>query len=166
MRLKQIAVIGDAVASVEALAFAEELGRGIGERGWALISGGRDGIMGAVSQGCKEAGGIAVGLLPTADDSSGNEDCQVLIPTGMGWTRNSLTALAGDAVVAIGGRAGTLSEIAFSWSYGKPIVAATGLGGWSEKLAGKAIDDRRSDILLPAATPGEALRLLEEVLAQ
>jgi uncharacterized protein (TIGR00725 family) len=164
MRLKQIAVIGDAEASEAALRYAEELGRGIGERGWSLISGGRDGIMEAASRGCREAGGMVCGLLPTADDSSGNEHCHVLIPTGMGWTRNSLTALAGDAVVAIGGRAGTLTEIAFSWSYGKPIVAATGLGGWSDRLAGEAIDDRRDDRLLPAPDPATALKLLDEIL--
>ena len=165
MRMKQVAVIGDAEATAAALAWAEALGRGIGERGWALISGGRDGIMEAASRGCRAGGGIVVGILPTGDDSSGNDECHILLPTGMGWTRNSLTALAGDAVVAIGGRAGTLCEIAYAWSYGKPIIAATGLGGWSDRLAGSAIDDRRADRLLPAADPATALKLLEEILA-
>ncbi|MCB9515290.1 MAG: TIGR00725 family protein [Candidatus Krumholzibacteriia bacterium] len=164
MRHKQVAVIGDADASPEAEAFAEELGRVIGRNGWALISGGRDGVMGAASRGCRDAGGVVVGILPTSDDSAGNPHCQVLLPTGMGWTRNSLTALAGDVVVAIGGRAGTLSEIAFAWSYGKPVLAATGFGGWSERLAGEAIDDRRPDRLEPVADSRAAEALLRRLL--
>lgn len=166
MRMKQVSVIGDADASPEACAFAEALGAAIGRRGWALLSGGRGGIMEAASRGCREAGGTVVGILPTGDDSSGNEHCHVVLPTGMGWTRNSLTALAGDAIVAIGGRAGTLSEIAFGWSYGKPVLAATGVGGWSEKLAGQAIDDRRSDRLEPVATPAEAEAALARILEE
>lgn len=166
MRLRQVAIIGDADASLAAEAFAEALGAAIGRRGWALVSGGREGVMGAASRGCREAGGIVVGILPTADDSAGNEHCQVLLPTGMGWTRNSLTALAGDAVVAIGGRAGTLTEIAYAWSYGKPILAATGLGGWSERLAGQAIDDRRADRLLPVANAAEAEAALVALFAR
>ena len=126
MRLRQVAVIGDADASEASCVFAEELGRRIARNGWALVSGGRDGVMEAASRGAREEGGIVVGILPTADDSSGNDYCQVHLPTGMGWTRNSLNALAGDVVVAIGGRAGTLSEIAFAWSYGKAILAVTG----------------------------------------
>lgn len=165
MRQVQIAVIGDAEASPQACRWAEDLGRVIGRHGWALLSGGRDGVMAAASRGCREAGGIVVGILPTADDSAGNEHCHVLLPTGMGWTRNSLTALAGDVVVAIGGRAGTLTEIAYAWSYGKPIIAATGLGGWSERLAGLAVDDRRSDTLRPAATAADAERELLAMVA-
>ena len=164
MRRKQVAVIGDAEAGEAALAFAEELGRRIGANGWALISGGREGVMGAASRGCREAGGIVVGILPTADDSSGNEYCHVLLPTGLGWTRNSLTPLAGDAVVAIGGRAGTLTEIAFAWAYRKPILAVTGQGGWSERLAGQAIDDRWDSVLEPVATPDEAEAALRRLL--
>ncbi len=166
MRLRQVAVIGDADASPEACAFAEALGEAIGRNGWALLSGGRDGIMSAASRGARRAGGVVVGILPTADDSAGNEDCHVLLPTGMGWTRNSLTALAGDVVVAIGGRAGTLTEIAYAWSYGKPIIAATGLGGWSERLAGQAVDDRRDECIEAVASPEQAESALRRILGE
>lgn len=166
MRLRQVAVIGDADASAAAEDFAEAVGRVIGRNGWALLSGGRDGVMAAASKGCREAGGFVVGILPTPDDSSGNTHCHVLLPTGLGWTRNSLTPLAGDAVIAIGGRAGTLTEIAFAWSFGKPILAATGLGGWSERLAGEAIDDRRQDRLLPVASADEVESALRRLLGE
>ncbi len=164
MRLKQVGVIGDADASAEACAFAEEVGRVIGRNGWGLISGGRHGIMGAASLGCRDEGGMVLGILPGMDDEGGNEHCHFLIPTNMGWTRNSLNALAGDVVVAIGGRAGTLSEIAFAWSYGKPILSATGFGGWSEKLAGQALDDRRDAVLIPVTNAAEVEALLQKIL--
>jgi len=166
LRLKQVSVIGDSDASLEACVFAEELGRRIAERGWALVSGGRDGVMEAASRGCREAGGLALGILPGPDDSGGNEYCQFQIPTNLGWARNSLNAMAGDAVVAIGGKAGTLTEIAFAWSYRKPILAVKGFGGWSERLAGQAIDDRREDRILSVASPDEAEALLVNILGE
>lgn len=166
MRLKQVSVIGDSDASPEACAFAEELGRVIGRRGWGLISGGRDGVMEAASRGCREAGGMALGILPGPDDADGNDYCQFHIPTNMGWTRNSLNSLAGDAVVAIGGKAGTLTEIAFAWSYQKPILAAKGFGGWSERLAGTALDDRRTDTIVAVTSPAEAEGLLAEIFGE
>ena len=98
---------------------------------------------------------MAIGILPGLDDADCNDYCQFQIPTNMGWTRNSLNALAGDAVVAIGGKAGTLTEIAFAWSYDKFVLAVTGFGGWSERLAGEAIDDRREAVLVPVSSPGE-----------
>ncbi|MCP4548291.1 MAG: TIGR00725 family protein [bacterium] len=164
MKQRQVAIIGDADASPEALVFAEELGRVIARNGWVLISGGRDGVMEAASKGCTEEGGIAIGILPTDDYSSGNDHCQVLLPTGLGWTRNSLNALSGDVVVAIGGRAGTLTEMAFAWSFNKPVLAVTGLGGWSDRLAGRPIDDRRDDVLIPVATPAAAEAELVRIL--
>jgi len=166
LRLKQVSVIGDADAGPEACRFAEEVGRIIARHGWGLVSGGRGGVMEAASRGCREAGGMSVGILPGMDDLDGNDHCQFQIPTNLGWTRNSLNALAGDAVLAIGGRAGTLTEIAFAWSYGKPILAATGFGGWSERLAGQAIDDRRDAVLRPVSTPAEAETRLLEILGE
>ncbi len=166
MRLKQVGVIGDADASAEACVFAEAVGRIIGRRGWGLVSGGRDGVMEAASRGCREEGGMVLGILPGLDDGDGNDHCHFLLPTGMGWTRNSINAMAGDVVVAIGGRAGTLTEIAFAWSYGKPILAATGFGGWSEKLAGTAIDDRRDTMLIPVSEPQQVEALLAKFLEE
>ena len=166
MRLRQVSIIGDADASREACVFAEELGRRIARRGWGLVSGGRDGVMEAASRGAREAGGLAIGILPGPDDGDGNDSCHFQIPTNLGWTRNSLTPMAGDAVVAIGGRAGTLTEMAFAWSYAKPLLAVTGLGGWSERLAGTAIDDRRDAVLIPVASPGEAEAELARILGE
>ena len=105
--------------------------------------------MKASFKGCDKAGGLNLAIIPSTDKSEANDYSHIIIPTGMGWTRNSIIALTADVVVAIGGKSGTLSEIAFAWMYGKPIVAVLGFGGWSEKLAGEKIDDRRVDFIVP-----------------
>ncbi len=149
----QIGVIGDSECTQSReCEFAEKLGEELGKLGVIVLSGGRGGIMEAVFQGAKKTGGITVAILPSRDKSEANVYSDIVIPTGMGWTRNSLVALASDIIIAIGGKSGTLSELAFSWMYGKPIIAVVGFGGWSEKLAGKKIDDRRNDVIHPCGS--------------
>lgn len=87
----------------------------------------------------------------------------VAIPTGIGWARNSVDVLAGDIVIAIGGRAGTLSELAFAWRYNKPIIAVPNFGGWAKRLAGARIDDRRSDHIYVAKTVDEVISLVKKL---
>jgi uncharacterized protein (TIGR00725 family) len=77
----------------------------------------------------------------------------------MGIARNALVVRAADAVILVGGGSGTLSEAAFAWQLGKPVVALTPAGGWGARLAGARIDDRRGDQVLAAAEPREAVRL-------
>jgi uncharacterized protein (TIGR00725 family) len=128
------------------------------------------GVMQAAARGGQEARaaggqGIVVGILPVAELDGGNPYCDLVIPTGMGVARNVLVVRSADAVVLVGGGAGTLSEAAYAWQFGKPVVALAGSGGWSDRLAGTALDDRRSDRVLVAAMPEEAveaaLRLVE-----
>jgi hypothetical protein len=85
-----------------------------------------------------------IGILPSASFAEANPWCTVVVPTGIGWTRNSVNALAGDVVVAIGGGAGTLSELAFAWIYGRPVLTLAGFGGWADRLAGEPLDHRAS----------------------
>ena len=160
-----IGIIGDSEASEEEYKFAYILGAELAKRGFVIISGGRTGVMEAVSKGAKSAGGLTLAILPSADKSEANPYVDIAIPTVLGWARNSLVPLASDIVIAIGGKAGTLSEIAYAWMYGKPIIAIVGFGGWSEKLAGKKIDDRRPDFIYPARTVEEVLELIEKILS-
>jgi uncharacterized protein (TIGR00725 family) len=118
----RIAVFGGRDAAPDLLHEAELLGRGIAERDWLLLCGGRGGIMEAVSKGCRDAAGIAVGILPGTDDSDANPYLEMAIPTGIGFARNSLLATACHAAVAIGGKYGTLSEIAYALQYEKPLI--------------------------------------------
>ncbi len=163
-RRYQIAVCGDSeIQNKEQGEIAYAIGREIARQGCTLIQGGRGGVMEAAARGCLECGGLTVAILPSASFSEANRYSQVVIPTGLGWTRNSLVVLAADGVIAIGGRGGTLSEIAYAWMYGKPVVAITGepsIQGWSSILAGKKIDDRRDDIILSANSAEEAVKIL------
>ena len=86
---------------------------------------------------------VIVGILPDTLLDAGNPYLDVVIPTGLGFARNSLVVLSGDAVIAVDGGSGTLSEIALAWQHGRPIVALMGTGGWADRLAGKALDLRR-----------------------
>jgi len=139
-RIKQVTVIGDSQAGKEAFSLAENIGVEIAKLGYAVITGGRGGIMEAANKGAFKAGGLSIGILPSESRESANRYCHIVIPTGLGHARNTLTALSGDAIVAIGGGAGTLSEICFGWIYQKPIFVFPQFGGWSKKLAGLNID--------------------------
>lgn len=137
----QIAVIGDSREIAVNNEIAYQIGGFIAERGWTLVTGGRNGVMHAASKGASEKDGLIVSVLPGPELSDGNPFTTVKIPTGIGYARNSVNALSGDIVVAVGGGAGTLSEIAYAWTYRKPIIACEWATGWSAKLAGQYIDD-------------------------
>ena len=122
-----LAVIGPADAGEEALALGEAVGREAARRGAVVVTGGRGGVMAAASRGAASERGVVVGILPGPDRSDANEWLTVGIATGMGELRNGLVARAGDAVVAIDGGWGTLSEIGFALRIGRPVV---GLGTW------------------------------------
>lgn len=161
-RMRAVAVCGTGSPDAEAMALAEELGHLIVSRGCVLICGGMGGVMEAACRGGAAARhegglGIVVGVLPGADLDGGNPHCQVVLPTGMGVARNVLVVRAADAVILVGGGAGTLSEAAYAWQFGKPVVALACSGGWAARLAGRAIDDRRPDQVASAASPREAL---------
>ncbi|MEN7549668.1 TIGR00725 family protein [Rapidithrix thailandica] len=149
LRLPQATVIGDSETDEATYQMGEKIGQILAELSFTVITGGRGGIMEAVSKGAHDNGGTVVGILPGSDLSQANPYCHIVIPTGMGHTRNALTTLAADVVVAVGGGAGTLSEITFAWLYHKPILALTGKSGWADELAGTRLDQRRIDLILP-----------------
>jgi hypothetical protein len=120
-------VVGASAASGEQREQARAAGRRLAERGAVLVCGGRGGVMEAACQGAKEAGGTTVGILPGADRREANPFVDIAVATGLGEARNVLVVRAADAVVAIGGEWGTLSEIAFALKTGKPV---TGVGSW------------------------------------
>ena len=165
MRRFQVVVIGDSQAAEAACALAEEVGAVVARRGAALITGGRGGVMEAASRGARSAGGLTIGIVPSERLSEGNRWCDVVIPTGMGWARNAVNALAADLVVAIGGRAGTLTEIGYAWAYGRPVAAFADAAGWAARLAGEPVDDRREDRVIRLADVAALDRLLAEHMA-
>ncbi|MBN2160069.1 MAG: TIGR00725 family protein [Spirochaetes bacterium] len=142
MRKKQVTVIG----SSDENAHSEEaraIGAFIAKNGFVLITGGRGGVMEAASRGAMEQGGTVIGILPGEDPGGANRYCSVVIPTGIGFARNAVNILAADIVVAIGGRSGTLSELAYARIYGKPVVCCTFAGGWSAEFPRVKVYDYR-----------------------
>jgi uncharacterized protein (TIGR00725 family) len=164
MRRKQVTVIGRYDATEEQYALGMAIGQLLAELDVIAVTGGRAGLMEAVARGCAEAGGTSVGILPSENFEDGNGYNTIVIPTGIGYARNSMNVLAADVVIAVGGAAGTLSEIAFAWSYRRPIIAITTGGGWATELAGKCLDHRWDQPIL-AADNLEDLRVhLERLL--
>lgn len=160
----QVTVIGDAYADPEKYNFCQDLGRMLAEMKIIVITGGRSGVMEAVCKGAYEAGGNTIGILPGSDKIEANEYCRVVIPTGMGHGRNSLTVLAADVVIIVGGQAGTLTEMGFAWIYHKPMIAIRKFGGWSRKMSGEALDSRRSDTIIGVNTLEDVRKELEKLM--
>ncbi|MBN1288735.1 MAG: TIGR00725 family protein [Actinobacteria bacterium] len=150
-----ISVVGASSCGEEIAAVAHELGREIASRGHILICGGLAGVMEAVCRGAKEAGGITVGILPDIDRSRANPWLTISIPTDIGHARNTLVALSGDALIAVSGGYGTLSEISFGLKLGKPVI---GLHSWRPDPEGR--EDAR---VIEAAAPREAVDLAEKL---
>jgi len=130
-----VTVIGASNCSAEETKLAEEVGRELARRGTTLICGGLDGVMEAACRGACSQGGITIGVLPGDSRKDANPYVRIPIVTGMGYTRNAIVAKSGQAVIAIGGRYGTLSEIAYALQSDIPVI---GLGTWSLARGGVA----------------------------
>jgi len=150
-RTPYIAVVGPGEASPEELHSAEEVGAGLAASGAVVVTGGLGGVMEAACRGARSRRGRTLGILPGDDRDAANGWVEIAVPTGMGELRNGLVVRAADAVVAIGGGHGTLSEIALALKLGRPVV---GLGTWE----GHGVDH--------VSTPEDALALIAGLLVQ
>src|ERR671914_389350 len=116
---------------------AELLGRRLAEADAVVICGGGPGVMAAVCRGAQSTGGTTVGLLPGLDRGEGNPHLTISVPTGLGQGRNLLLVRSSDALIAVGGGFGTLSELAIALRTGTPVI---GLATWSLQLEGQQVD--------------------------
>ena len=132
-----IAVIGDFSCSPEQAKLAETVGEQLAERGATVICGGLSGVMEAVCRGAKSRGGLTVGILPGESPDMANPWVDIPVVTGIGEARNMAVVKSAQAVIAIGGGYGTLSEIAYAL---KSNIAVVGLNTWSLSLNGQALD--------------------------
>lgn len=168
-----VAVIG--IGSVEEgdplYQLGMEIGRSLVDEGFRLITGGLGGIMEAASRGAhlseEYQDGDVIGILPGTEKGSANEFVDIPIPTGLGIGRNMIITNS-DAVIAIGGGSGTLSEIAFAWQKGKMVIAMD-VDGWSGKLGDTRLDERirnnlPDDRIFKASSAREAVEILKEKL--
>lgn len=146
-----VAVIGGYKAKKRDYIIAQKLGRLIAKEGWVLICGGREGIMEAVCRGAKEFKGITVGILPGFDDKDANEYVDIKIPTGLGYARNLLVIRSADFVIAVDGKYGTLSELAFALNENKIVL---GINTWDIKG------------VIKVKTPEEAISYIKRCLTK
>ena len=147
-----ISVIGSSNAKPEHLALAEEVGRELAKRKAMVACGGLTGVMEAVCRGAKSAGGTTIGILPGRLARDANKYVDIPIVTTMGFARNIIVVNTGDAVIAVGGAFGTLSEIAYALSDNIPII---GLKTWP--LTVKGDGDPIIDGIVPASSPVDAV---------
>lgn len=161
-RERYIAVVGASAGTPAELALGEAVGRGIGEAGAVLVCGGMGGVMEAAAGGCVKAGGKTLGILPSDSRLEANPYLTVAVATGMGEARNAIVVRTSDAVIAIHGEFGTLSEIALALKMDIPVV---GLGTWELSKAGVPVES-----IVRATTAEEAvrdaLRLADRAIAE
>ena len=143
-----MAVIGAGACFPQEAAAAERIGELLARAGAVLVCGGLSGVMEAACRGARREGGMTVGVLPGTDRAAANPYVSVAIATGLGELRNGVVVRASDAVIAVGGEFGTLSEIGFALKLGKRVV---GLGTWELP--------RRPDAIVRASSADEAVRL-------
>jgi uncharacterized protein (TIGR00725 family) len=167
-----IAIIGGASEKQDPTIYvlAQEIGRRLIDEGCRLVTGGLSGIMRASSKGARSSAayndGMIIGIVPSYDRSTANEFVDIVIATGMQMGRNALVVATADVVIAIGGGAGTLSEMALAWQINKPIIAMKSCEGWSHKLAGQCLDSRSDVEIMKANTAQEAVAFALELTGQ
>lgn len=147
-RKSQIAIIGDSNPSAEVLRWAEEVGRLVAQNDGVLICGGLSGVMAAAARGAADAGGLTIGILPSYDAATANGAIGVTIATGLGHARNTLVVSSGDAVIALPGSYGTLSEVALALTLGKPVI---GVNAWADIRGVEATDSPGAAVALAFA---------------
>ena len=156
VRKPHVSVCGPGEATADEEALAEAVGRLLAERGCVLVCGGLGGAMAAACRGAKSAGGTTIGILPGDDPGAANPWVDHPIPTNLGPVRNAIVA-ASEAVIAVSGGFGTLSEIAFALRLGRPVVL---LGGWETLFrahGSRELAERLGGVVRLAGSPEEAV---------
>lgn len=159
-----ISVIGGEACGPEALETAEAVGRELARHGATLVCGGRGGVMEAACRGAREAGGHTIGIMPGRghEDSPPNAYVEFPVFTGMGFARNVMVVLSGDAVIAIDGSYGTLSELSYALIHETPVV---GIDTWDFSYHGFTGHEKIARISDPIEAVKLAIELAEERIA-
>ena len=152
-----IAVIGSGQCSDDLCDLARRAGGRIAQSGAILVCGGLGGVMDAAAAGAQAVGGLTVGILPDHNRIGASRHLDISLPSGMGEMRNALVVRAADALIAIGGEYGTLSEIGLALKTGKPVVS---IGTWEIAKDGQA-----DGIIMRADTPEAAVEMALKAVA-
>lgn len=149
LRRPQVCVLGSAEPGSAAHDLAAAAGRLLAQLGITLVSGCGSPATRVAAQEALAAGGLVVSIVPPGEMPAPDWPATVVIPCGMGDARNLLMALAGDACLVVGGRAGTISEVCLAWLHHRPLLPLTGCGGWSDGLLDNPPDERGNAPILP-----------------
>lgn len=165
----QVSIVGSAsLFDPEQIKMTQQVGSLLAQNGFSIVCGGLGGVMLEVCRGFKsvESEGSTVGILPSYEATSANEFIDIVIPTGLDVGRNQIVVASGFAVIAIGGGAGTLSEIALASQLNKPVILLKGSGGWADKLTEENLDHRSGAKMHHANSLEQMLELLDQLKSQ
>jgi uncharacterized protein (TIGR00725 family) len=148
-RRPQVCVLGSAEPGSAAHALAGDAGELLARHGITVVSGCGSPATRVAAERARAAGGIVLSIIPADEMPANDWPATVVLPCGMGDARNLLMALAGDACLVIGGRAGTISEVCLAWLHRRPLLPLVGCGGWSDGLERNPPDERGNSPILP-----------------
>ncbi|MBK6422819.1 MAG: Rossmann fold nucleotide-binding protein [Gemmatimonadetes bacterium] len=154
-RRPQVAILGSAEPGSRAYELAGAAGAALARLGITVVSGCGSPATRIAAERAIQAGGLVLSIVPPDQMPPPDWPATVVVPCGMGDARNLLMALAGDACLVIGGRAGTKSEVHLAWLHRRPLLPLVGCGGWSEELPSHPPDDRAQSPILPWSTVAE-----------
>jgi uncharacterized protein (TIGR00725 family) len=160
MRKPQVCILGSAEPGSAAYELAGDAGAMLARRGVTVVSGCGSPATRIAAERAMGEGGLVVSIVPPDVMPPADWPATVAIPCGMGDARNLLMALAGDACIVIGGRAGTISEVCLAWLHKRPLLPLVGCGGWSHDLPAHPPDERKNSPILPWGSVDELERQL------
>lgn len=163
IRKPQVCVLGSAEPGSDAYELAGQAGTLLARHGITVVSGCGSPATRVAAERAIAAGGLVLSIVPPDQMPDADWPATVVVPCGMGDARNLLMALAGDACLVIGGRAGTISEVCLAWLHKRPLLPLVGCGGWSESLPTHPPDERNNAPILPWGSIGELERQLRQL---
>lgn len=163
IRKPQVCVLGSAEPGSAAYELAGQVGTLLARNGITLVSGCGSPATRFAAECAIAAGGLVLSIIPPDEMPPTDWPATVVVPCGMGDARNLLMALAGDACIVIGGRAGTKSEVHLAWLHKRPLLPLTGCGGWSAELPSNPPDERTNSEILPWGSAAELLANLRRL---
>ena len=163
IRRPQVSVLGSAEPGSSAFERAAEAGALLASLGITVVSGCGSPATRVAAERAVAAGGLVLSIVPPDEMPPPDWPATIVVPCGMGDARNLLMALAGDACIVIGGRAGTISEVCLAWLHKRPLLPLVGHGGWSENLPSNPPDERKNSQVLPWSTASELEQQLRKL---